>query len=287
MNNDIAKNLSVHSNSKGNLLKGTYDIDGVTQFIKSGRIQVRDYPEFWGIESIIEILCYELGMVCGINVVHQSLGFITATRLSKDFLTISCKSPDFRNGKTLVYLQSLYVENEDNIDFGKLCRNTGCGEDLINMLAFDLIIMNEDRHNSNIGFLVQDNGTLELAPIYDNGYSLLYDDIPGMLRDFKSASKHCLCNAPLYQESFKAAEKLFMEYSKIYYPTINLDVEQNNVKEAVYRVKSDYELLLWQTKNQKEMLNNIPIDPAWWDKVVDFIMWRIEYVRDLRDNVAE
>lgn len=287
MNNDIAKNLSVHSNSKGNLLKTAYISDNVLHFAKSGRLQVRDYPENWGIESLIEVICYKLGRALGLNIAKQSLDILSGIRLNKAFTTLICDSPDFRNGKTLVYLQSLYVENEDNIDFGKLCRNTGCGEDLINMLAFDLIIMNEDRHNSNIGFLVQDNGTLELAPIYDNGYSLLYDDIPGILCDFKAASKHCLCNAPLYQESFKAAEKLFMEYSKIYYPTINLDVEQNKIKEAVYRVKSDYELLLWQTKNQKEMLNNIPIDPAWWDKVIDFIMWRIEYVRDLRDNVAE
>ena len=47
--------------------------------------------------------------------------------------------------------------------------NTGCGNNLINLLAFDLIIMNEDRHNSNIGFLMSDNGELKLSPIYDNG----------------------------------------------------------------------------------------------------------------------
>ena len=47
--------------------------------------------------------------------------------------------------------------------------------------------MNEDRHNSNVGFLMSDNGELKLSPIYDNGYSLLYDDIKGMLNDFKLA----------------------------------------------------------------------------------------------------
>lgn len=113
--------------------------------------------------------------------------------------------------KTLIYLASLYAEDESNIVFEKLCRNTGCGNDLINLLAFDLIIMNEDRHNSNVGFLMSDNGELKLSPIYDNGYSLLYDDIKGMLNDFKSAYRYCLCNAPLYEERFNAAEKNISE----------------------------------------------------------------------------
>lgn len=285
MNNDIGKNLSVHSNSKGNLLKSTYDKNGITHFVKSGRLQVRDYPENWGIESVIEAICYELGKKLGINIASQSLRVLSGKRLNKEFFTIVCNSPDFRDGKTLIYLQSLYVENDENIDFGKLCRNTGCGEGLINMLAFDLIIMNEDRHNSNIGFLVQDDGTLELAPIYDNGYSLLYDDIKGMLGDFKAATKHCLCNAPLYQESFKSAERIFMEYSKIYKPTINLEIDRECIKEIIHRVLGSYNMLQFAMETNK--LNNIPIERVWWDKIIDFIMWRIEYVRDLRDNMAE
>lgn len=281
MNNDIAKNFSVHSNSKGNLLKTAYIVDDVLHFAKSGRLQVRDYPENWGIESLIEIICYKLGCALGLNIAEQSLDILSGIRLNKAFTTLICDSPDFRNGNTLIYLQSLYVENDENIDFGKLCRNTGCDEDLINMLAFDLIIMNEDRHNSNIGFLVQDNGQLELAPIYDNGYSLLYDDIKGMLADFKSAERHCLCNAPLYQESFKSAERIFMEYSKIYKPTLNLDIERDIVEMAVYQTKDIY------TNLEQENINNIPIEPIWWDKVIDFIIWRIAYVRNLRDNMAE
>ena len=74
--------------------------------------------------------------------------------------------------------------------------------------------MNEDRHNSNVGFLMSDNGELKLSPIYDNGYSLLYDDIKGMLNDFKSEYRYCLCNAPLYEERFNAAERIFQKCLK-------------------------------------------------------------------------
>jgi len=262
-------------------LKTEYQKDGIVYFVKSGRLQVRDFPEKWGIEPVIEVLCYEIGKLMGLNVAEQSLIGMEGIRYGKNFRTLVCSSPDFRNGKTLIYLASLYAEDESNIDFEKLCRNTGCGNDLINLLAFDLIIMNEDRHNSNVGFLMSDNGELKLSPIYDNGYSLLYDDIKGMLNDFKSAYRYCLCNAPLYEERFNAAERIFQKMSKIYVPTINLNIERNQVADRVMAVKKTYSELVYAD------INNIQLKDIWWEKIIDFIMWRIEYVRDLRDSVAE
>ena len=183
--------------------------------------------------------------------------------------------------KTLIYWQVYMRKMKAILILKKLCRNTGCGNDLINLLAFDLIIMNEDRHNSNVGFLMSDNGELKLSPIYDNGYSLLYDDIKGMLNDFKSAYRYCLCNAPLYEERFNAAERIFQKMSKIYVPTINLNIERNQVADRVMAVKKTYSELVYAD------INNIQLKDIWWEKVIDFIIWRIEYVRDLRDSVAE
>ena len=40
-------------------------------------------------------------------------------------------------------------------------------------------------------------------------------------------------------------------------------------------------------KEIKLDINNIQLKDIWWEKIIDFIMWRIEYVRDLRDSVAE
>lgn len=128
---------------------------------------------------------------------------------------------------------------------------------------------------------MSDNGELKLSPIYDNGYSLLYDDIKGMLNDFKSAYKYCLCNAPLYEERFNAAERIFQKMSKIYVPTINLNIERNQVADKVMAVKKTYSELVYAD------INNIQLKDIWWEKVIDFIMWRIEYVRNLQDSVAE
>ena len=110
---------------------------------------------------------------------------------------------------------------------------------------------------------------------------LLYDDIKGMLNDFKLAYRYCLCNAPLYEERFNAAERIFQKMSKIYVPTINLNIERNQVADRVMAVKKTYSELVYAD------INNIQLKDIWWEKIIDFIMWRIEYVRDLRDSVAE
>lgn len=49
MSSITRNNFSIHSNSKGNLLKTEYQKDGIVYFVKSGRLQVRDFPEKWGI----------------------------------------------------------------------------------------------------------------------------------------------------------------------------------------------------------------------------------------------
>ena len=45
MSSITRNNFSIHSNSKGNLLKTEYQKDGIVYFVKSGRLQVRDFPE--------------------------------------------------------------------------------------------------------------------------------------------------------------------------------------------------------------------------------------------------
>ena len=63
---------------------------------------------------------------------------------------------------------------EDIINFAK-CKIPNCYLKVINMLFLDCLLLNTDRHYGNIEFLI-DNSTLEIidiAPIFDNNYSLL------------------------------------------------------------------------------------------------------------------
>ena len=122
MSSITRNNFSIHSNSKGNLLKTEYQKDGIVYFVKSGRLQVRDFPEKWGIEPVIEVLCYEIGKLMGLNVAEQSLIGMEGIRYGKNFRTLVCSSPDFRNGKTEIvntwqWFDWSSIKNADYIKF--------------------------------------------------------------------------------------------------------------------------------------------------------------------------
>ena len=69
----------------------------------------------------------------------------------------------------------------------------GLGEEfynsLVDMLIFDIIIVNTDRHFGNFGFLVdcQTNKIVKTAPIFDNGLSLFHDALDD---DMESLDKY-------------------------------------------------------------------------------------------------
>jgi hypothetical protein len=64
-------------------------------------------------------------------------------------------------------------------------------EALVEMLVFDVIILNTDRHFGNFGLLV-DNSTNEIvsvAPIFDNGLSLFADALEDDLDEIEAYAK--------------------------------------------------------------------------------------------------
>lgn len=74
------ESFSVHSNSRGNLLKTEYSDGGVMHFVKTGRIQVRDFPGYWGIEPVVEVICSRLGAKMGLDMASQCLDVLDVVR---------------------------------------------------------------------------------------------------------------------------------------------------------------------------------------------------------------
>lgn len=73
--------------------------------------------------------------------------------------------------------------------------------ELVDMLVFDAIILNEDRHFGNFGVLV-DNKTNQIiapAPIFDNGLSLL---CYGMKEDFNHIEEYAATRTPATYQNF-------------------------------------------------------------------------------------
>lgn len=74
-------------------------------------------------------------------------------------------------------------------------------QELIDMLVFDAIILNEDRHFGNFGLLVdnQTNRIIAPAPIFDNGLSLL---CYAMENDFEEGSQYIETRQPATYNDF-------------------------------------------------------------------------------------
>ncbi|MEA2028453.1 MAG: HipA domain-containing protein [Campylobacterota bacterium] len=64
-------------------------------------------------------------------------------------------------------------------------------QDLVDMLIFDCVIVNTDRHFGNFGLIVdtQSNAIIQNAPIFDNGLSLFYDALEDDLESIEKYAK--------------------------------------------------------------------------------------------------
>jgi hypothetical protein len=62
---------------------------------------------------------------------------------------------------------------------------------LVEMLIFDVIILNTDRHFGNFGLLINNttNEIVSVAPIFDNGLSLFADALDDDLDDIEAYAK--------------------------------------------------------------------------------------------------
>lgn len=111
-------------------------------------------------------------------------------------ISIGCYSYDFRGKLQEVTLERLFEANFTSTDsilnhkglstadkFEQIMQQveafTGLNvrDEISLMLAFDALILNEDRHTNNILFLYHPvEGSWQIAPIFDNGLSLLSDE---------------------------------------------------------------------------------------------------------------
>lgn len=254
--------------SNGKLRKYFYN----NKHIKTGRMFTRDYQSYFGIEPIIECIVYDLGKALGMEMAKEELGVATIIYRDKEVTTIINISEDFRMTDTeMVELQDynrLVSKEEQVTTVDSLIQL--CGEDkVLNMMLLDLIILNEDRHNRNIAILFN-QGIPSLTPIYDNGYSLLYDDVR-RIKDYRRCSRNVTCNAPIYGSTFKSLERLIkLNVKDILLPTVD-------VSQIVYKYKETYETIL-----SKYEVNNIPLTSEWWDSIIEFIDWRLDYVKNIQ-----
>lgn len=146
--------------------------------------------DFLGYEGLSEVVASRLAAALGLDHVEYRPCIVEMPQRK----VFGCISEDFAKGAAETTLGSI-LENVMPRDFDitrlattadrveAVCEATERfiprGEllDYLNtMLSFDKLIFNEDRHLFNIIFLVNDDGTLRRAPLFDNGAGLFSDE---------------------------------------------------------------------------------------------------------------
>lgn len=85
------------------------------------------------------------------------------------------ESRDYRRSNERRQALDTYIDlnargNEDPLEF---CKKKGWQRVIEEMMAFDYLIINRDRHGANVEVILR-GGSVELAPLFDHGVSLAY-----------------------------------------------------------------------------------------------------------------
>lgn len=179
-----SKSFLAQSSSKGNQTKWVYS----GKFLKADSM---------GYESISEVVSSELeAQIQGCNYVDYSLCKIIADGkmhsgcesdiflkdgeevysfyrvLEAYYATVDAMNRDLKkfNGKDLLYRVVDVCSEVTNLGKSDILGY------LSTVLKVDALILNEDRHLNNLGF-IYDGVNFKLCPIYDNGLSLLSDTV--------------------------------------------------------------------------------------------------------------
>lgn len=104
-----------------------------------------------------------------------------------------------------------FVKKDTLIDIAETLKGYGaeCYDRFVDMLVFDALIYNTDRHTGNFGFLVDShtNQVKEFAPVFDNGLSLFNFAMGDDIADLKKYSKSRL---PALGGSYEEVVKNFI-----------------------------------------------------------------------------
>ncbi|MCQ2743021.1 MAG: XRE family transcriptional regulator [Bacilli bacterium] len=86
-------------------------------------------------------------------------------------------------------------------------------QDFLDMIAFDAVTMNTDRHYGNYGFIIDNktNKPISLAPIFDNGASLLpYAMDTDELKSEQTLREYMKTRTPIMYDDFVASVKKYL-----------------------------------------------------------------------------
>ncbi len=216
-----------------------------------------------GYENIAEYVAY-LILDCS-TLPKDNFTKYTPCLIEKSDGTIKegCYSEDFRGYLQEVTLERLFEANFESSDdilnnsrystadkfnaiLEKVFDFTGLevSKEVSQMLAFDAFILNEDRHTNNILFLFDTEKEIwKLAPIFDNGLSLLSD-----IKDYPLEKPLSILKRKVKAKPFNSS---FSKQLALYQgdPFINRSLLLEKLNDAPYELGRAKEVVLSQLQN--------------------------------------
>ncbi|HKM22650.1 MAG TPA: hypothetical protein VJZ01_11505 [Lachnospiraceae bacterium] len=162
------------SGTAGSFLKATEERGTSKLYYK-----LSDYDSVHGIvghECVNELIVCRLLDVLKIPHLQYQLIHADIKIEKQKYETYLCVSENFRkSGEKKMTLEDYYqlerTEGEKPLDF---CVRKGWKQQIYNMLVIDYLVLNRDRHGANIEIISDKKGNVMLAPLFDQGLSLLF-----------------------------------------------------------------------------------------------------------------
>ncbi len=168
--------VSRHSSgTDGTFLKAVDEKNNKRYYYKLSNYNSAD--GFFGHESVNEIIVDRLLNILNINHLHYDLVYAQVSVNKQTYQAYMCVSENYKkNEESKISFESFYenkkYENEDILSFSK---RHNLLDDIEDIILVDYLIDNRDRHGANIEVLYnKTKGSYRLAPIFDNGLSLLF-----------------------------------------------------------------------------------------------------------------
>lgn len=210
-----------NSSSKGVLLK----VFRNGYLYKTGEFKK---PVFSNLAPVTECICSEILDL--MNIPHASYDLVpVVVKESSNWRrqeVLCCRSKLFTDFNiSLIHTSTL---DKGKKDYENIVNSLGCKfqMDINNMILFDYLVNNTDRHHRNFGLLLnRTNGDLLFAPLYDHGFSLcsdfdeeyiLNEDLDDILMDCDYSKLCCGCNREQLQYVKSYSCNLNFEYEDLF-----------------------------------------------------------------------
>ena len=235
----------INSSSLGVYTKYIRVEDGIKYLVKSGRGDGRNNTSI--LEPVTECICYELAKLMGVPCAEYYLESKGEELLCVSKWFYDENKEKFYSANKLLRILEL---NRDDLYYTFIKYAPNVEQDLNNMIVFDYIVNNTDRHLKNFGFLIKDE-SIRFAPIYDNGLSLgshlddediEYEDIDDLLLDSD------------YAKCFDTSNRKQLDLVKKCTLNINIDYKSIVKKYSSYLSEKRVEFMLALLKDRIEVV---------------------------------